>query len=95
MYYTYILYSPTFNKFYIGQTAHLVRRLEQHNTQDKNSFTAKYRPWVLATSFHVDSRSIAMKIEKYLKKKNRAFIVKVINEQSLRSYIISKYNSHT
>ncbi len=92
-YFVYILHSPRYNKYYIGQTADLSKTVVDHNSQINNNFTAKYRPWILATYLKVDSRKIAMAIEKYLKKKNRAFIIRVINEEELREYIIMRFSS--
>jgi len=49
-YHVYILYSPKFDKYYIGQSANLEARIIAHNTQDKASFTSKYRPWLLCVT---------------------------------------------
>ena len=91
-FYLYILHSPSSNKFYIGQTNDLVRRLEEHNFLSENSFTARHRPWKLMTSIPFNTRSQAIRAEKYLKKKPRDFIRKVIIDKDLRQYIIEKYN---
>jgi predicted GIY-YIG superfamily endonuclease len=63
-----------------------------HNERSENSYTSKYRPWELKIAICVESRSVAMKIEKYLKKKNRNFINRVIKEQELRDYITARYS---
>ncbi|MBK8956371.1 MAG: GIY-YIG nuclease family protein [Saprospiraceae bacterium] len=31
MYYVYILFSPTLNKYYVGSTQHIDVRLDEHN----------------------------------------------------------------
>ena len=82
MFYIYILYSPGADKYYIGQTDDIVRRLEEHNNAEKNSFTSKYRPWILKASFVVsESRGEARKVEFYLKKmKSRVLIEKLISD---------------
>ena len=92
-YSVYILYSESSHKFYIGQTVDLEKRVNEHNTQLKNAYTSKYRPWKLVAFLEVDSRKIAMAIEKYLKKKNRKFIERVVNEHTLRSFIVDKFSS--
>jgi putative endonuclease len=43
MFYLYILYSESADKYYVGHTDEPNRRLEQHNTAIKNSYTAKFR----------------------------------------------------
>ena len=89
----YILYSKKFDKFYIGQTNNLAARLDDHNTSDKSTYTSKYRPWELICTLEFNSRGLAMKAEKYLKKKPRSYIKRVIEEEELRKYIIEKYSS--
>ena len=89
----YILFSTKYGKYYIGQTADLKQRLIAHNKTSEGSFTSKFRPWSLMITIEVESRSIAMKIEKYLKKKDRAFIKRVIDEKELRIYIFNKFSS--
>jgi putative endonuclease len=46
MYYTYILYSPEFNKIYIGHTDDVQKRLERHKMGLVKSTNA-YIPWEL------------------------------------------------
>ncbi len=91
MYHLYILHSETSGKYYIGQTNNIDRRLEEHNSLSINSFTSKYRPWSLMISIPFENRSQAMKAEKYLKKKPRDFIRRVIADQDLQEYIVAKY----
>ena len=90
-FHVYILYAPKFDRYYIGQTQNLKARIAQHNELSEHSYTSKYRPWILQTSIQVDSRSKAMRIEKYLKKKPRDFIRRVILDQSLRDYILKTF----
>jgi putative endonuclease len=81
MFYIYIIYSQSADKYYIGHTDDPQRRLEEHNSVIKNSFTAKYRPWISKAIFEVsDSRGEAKSVENYLKKlKSRILIEKLIN----------------
>ena len=68
MFYIYILYSESADKYYIGQSDDPERRLNEHNTADKNNYTFRYRPWVLKASFPVsESRGEAMMVEKHIK----------------------------
>ena len=89
MFYIYILYSETYDRYYVGQTNNLERRLEEHNTQEKNSYTSKYRPWVLSKSFEVgESLGIARKIENYIKRqKSRVYIEKILDRGSIDELI--------
>ena len=69
VYFVYILYSEGFDKYYIGQTNSLEQRLERHNEFDStNSYTSKYRPWVLKAFVETgENRADAMKVERRLK----------------------------
>jgi putative endonuclease len=80
MFYIYILYSESHDKYYVGYTDNIERRLSEHNTNPRNTFTHKYRPWEVAALFQVsESRAEAMKIEKFIKQqKSRKFIFKLI-----------------
>ena len=88
---TYILYSEKHNKYYVGHTGNIDRRLEEHNFLSDNSYTSKYRPWRLLISLEVDTRSRAMKIEKYLKKKPRAYFFRLIDDIELQKYILKRF----
>ncbi|MCF8307483.1 MAG: GIY-YIG nuclease family protein, partial [Bacteroidales bacterium] len=45
MYTVYVLYSPNYDRLYIGFTSDLENRLLSHNSLAKKGFTAKFRPW--------------------------------------------------
>ncbi len=94
MFYIYILYSENADKYYIGQTDNVERRLLEHNEFSENSFTSKYRPWVLMAKFAVgNSRGVALKIEKHIKKqKSRKYIEQIIERKSIQK-LIEKYSS--
>ena len=73
MHVVYILYSPTYEKYYVGQTPDMETRLLFHNELSENSYTSRYRPWELKRVIEVGSRSQAVRIERYIKKrKSRA-----------------------
>jgi len=69
MYYVYILYSASSDKYYVGQTENVEVRLEYHNELTENSFTSKHRPWVVKRIIEVSTRREALIIEKYIKKR--------------------------
>ena len=88
----YILYSPGYDKFYIGQTNNLNVRIIAHNNSDRNTYTSKYRPWQLFWNLNVANRSIAMKIEKYLKNKNKEFFRRLPIDSDLENYIKKRFH---
>jgi putative endonuclease len=85
MFYIYILYSASADKYYIGHTNNPQRRLFEHNNSDHLTFSAKYRPWMMKALFQCgDSRSSALKLERLIKKqKTRSFIEYLIQSDNL------------
>ncbi|HEX7494535.1 MAG TPA: GIY-YIG nuclease family protein [Bacteroidales bacterium] len=92
MFYIYIIYSESADKYYIGHTNDPSRRLEEHNTEIKNSFTFKFRPWILKGCFPISqSRRDAIIIEKYLKKmKSRILIENLVNSPECFEEILKR-----
>ena len=85
MFCIYILYSQSADKFYVGQTSDVQKRLWEHNNPvEKSKYTAKYIPWELILYFQVSNeRGDAMKIEKFIKaQKSRKFILKLIENKN-------------
>jgi len=76
MFYLYLLHSTSSGKYYIGQSEDPWERLYHHNNDDKDTYTAKHRPWLLMAVFEVGiTRSDALKIESFIKKqKSRKLI---------------------
>ncbi len=65
-FYTYILFSPKFNKHYYGHTSNLSKRFDDHNN-GLSVYTKKFIPWELIYFEEFDSRSEAIKREKFFK----------------------------
>ncbi len=66
MFFTYVLQSERDEKFYIGHTSNLVRRIERHN--DGRVPATKYRiPMYLVYSEEFETKSEAARREAYLK----------------------------
>jgi putative endonuclease len=72
--FVYIIYSQQLNKFYVGYSVDLIKRLAQHNA-GMSVFTAKASDWVLKYSESFPDRDSAIKREKEIKsKKSRKYI---------------------
>lgn len=69
MFLIYILYSEDFDKFYIGHTNNIDRRLQEHNSDEFNHYyTSKYKPWKMKMAYQTgESKALAMKLEKFIK----------------------------
>ena len=91
MYFVYILYSTKSDKYYIGYTDDPERRLIEHNTSPRNTFTSKHRPWVSIIHFPIsENRSDAIRVELFIKKqKSKNFILKLL-DQSYRSNLLAQ-----
>jgi len=67
MYKVYILYSPTYNKIYIGYTGNLEARMLSHNELGTKGWTIKFRPWSLVHVEIFETKDEALAREKQLK----------------------------
>jgi putative endonuclease len=91
-FYIYIIYSSSFDKFYIGHSENPWRRIEEHNADIHHKFTSSYMPWELRAVFKLNgSRGEAMKIEKFIKKQNsRKLILKMIESEFMPAGILAR-----
>ena len=84
-FWVYILRSEATGKLYVGQTSNLKRRVMRHNTEEAGSkrYTQRHEgPWNLIYSEEKETRSDAIKREKYLKSgQGREWIIENILEE--------------
>ncbi len=66
MFYVYIIYSKKLNKFYIGSTDNLQKRIIAHNRK-KSPFTTRGVPWKLIYYEAFIEKIDALREEKFLK----------------------------
>lgn len=79
-YYVYILASKKNGTLYIGVTSDLVKRIWEHKQDLVEGFTRKYQIHKLVWFEHTTSIESAIQREKQLKKWNRAWKIRIINE---------------
>ena len=80
MFYVYILYSESSDKYYIGHTNDLIDRLARHN-RGGNKYTSKGQPLKLVYSEEFLSKELAYSRERQIKKwKSKIMIQKLIHE---------------
>ena len=94
MAFVYVIYSETFDKFYIGFTTEdPIDRLEKHNSDfyyDK--FTAKYKPWFLFWSLACKSPNQARQIENHLKKmKSKVYLKNLVKHPEMAIKLLEKF----
>jgi putative endonuclease len=78
-YFVYILYSPAFDRYYIGQTDDTVARLLRHNNGYERA-TAPYVPWISKCIIQKETRGEAMVLEKKIKNLNREKLLAFIEK---------------
>ena len=73
MYYVYIIENPS-GRFYTGQTDNIERRIQQHNDPEEGNhkYTHKSGPWCLVHLEQYETRSEAMRREKFIKSRKSA-----------------------
>ncbi len=76
-FFTYILFSKKLNKFYIGSTDNVERRLAEHN-RGKTPFTKTGMPWILVYKEAFFTRSEALNREKYIKNQKSVIFIKAL-----------------
>ena len=67
MHYVYILYSPSIDRFYVGESIDPESRLKHHNAGHQR-YTRRATDWVLVFRLAASSREEAQQIEQSIKK---------------------------
>ena len=85
MYFIYIIYSKKLDRYYVGTTDDVSKRLCEHNSGFYNeSYAVKGFPWELSLSFECEYSQKAYALEKFLKRmKSRVFLEKVIVDSNI------------
>lgn len=80
MFCVYVIYNKDAEKYYIGQTEDIERRLNQHNNHTFKTYTSRFPgEWELIHQESVATRSEALKREKGLKSgRGREYIKTII-----------------
>ena len=79
MFTVYILYSKSIDRYYVGYTNDIQRRLSEHN-RPKHKYTDAGIPWILVYSEVFDSKKDAMLREKFIKaQKSKHFIATLVD----------------
>ena len=80
MYFVYLIQSDIDNSFYVGYSQDPNKRLLAHNNGE-STYTRRKMPWKLVYIEEYNSKSEALKREKFLKaQRNTEFYKKLINE---------------
>ena len=90
MWYTYIIQSLKNNRYYIGSSSNVERRLKEHNL-GKSKYTKATRPFKLVYTEEYETNILARQRELYLKRlKSRVYIEKLINEKWVSGSVVER-----
>ena len=82
-FFVYIIFSASLDKYYVGYTSDLEKRLLEHN-DGISVYTSKTSDWSLKYSEPYLTRDLAMKREKEIKKKkSRKYVEWLINSSKI------------
>jgi putative endonuclease len=80
---TYILFSESLDKFYVGHTSNIVERLIKHNSNHKG-FTGRVKDWRLAYQERFSTKEEAYFREREIKKwKSKRKIQNLVNQKTI------------
>jgi putative endonuclease len=83
MFYLYIIYSASVDKYYVGQTDNIKERLASHQS-GISKYTSISDDWTLVYSESYDTRNEAIRRENEIKKKkSRKYIEWIISESKV------------
>ena len=78
-YFVYILFSDSLNRYYIGSTKDIAKRIEVH-LWNHQGFTSKAKDWQLRYQEVFETKTEALAREKHIKRwKSRKMIEKLIS----------------
>ena len=81
MYFTYILFSSSKRRYYIGCTNDLAGRIRRHNCLHRG-YTGNNDDWVLVWQKKFENKNLALSEERKIKNwKSRLMIEKLISEE--------------
>ena len=89
----YILFSEKLNKYYIGTTDDIERRVKEHNSKFyENNYTSRGIPWQMAFNISCQSSSQAFKIEKHIKAMHsKNYIQNLIKYPEMTQKLLDRY----
>jgi putative endonuclease len=94
MLFVYIIQSEVDNSFYVGFTKDLAMRLEFHNDPERNIGVTRHKiPWRYFHTIKTPCKSIAIKIEKHIKRmKSHSYIINLKKYPEMSEKLLKKYS---
>ncbi|MBN3519273.1 GIY-YIG nuclease family protein [Algoriphagus lutimaris] len=97
LFFVYILYSGSKDRYYIGQTENLEERLFQHNSDYfKNSHTHGIKDWKVVHKIACSSRKQAVNIELHIKRaRKRKYLEDLQKYPEISRKLVEHYTDAT
>ncbi len=94
MYFIYIIYSASIDKYYVGHTVDVNVRLNQHNEgYYDDAFTSKASDWELFYYYSLESKRLATSIEFHIKSmKSKKYYHDLKKYPEIMEKLILRYN---
>ena len=91
MYYTYMVRCAD-NSLYTGMTNDLKKRINEHISKNKNGakYTKSHSAIKLEIAWSSKEKSLACKLEYYIKKLTKQQKENLVNDEKLSSYLVGK-----
>ena len=91
--YVYLLFSPNKNRFYVGCTNELNKRILEHNTGFYKKYSTHFTSdCELYYSLQCETLSLALKIEKHIKRmRNRMYFANLVKYPEIGQKLLIKY----
>ena len=81
MHHLYILYSPSVEKYYVGQSANAIERFRFHQSAGNAIWTRRGQPWKLVAYFEFQTKKDSLIAERFVKRqKSTRTIQKIVKE---------------
>ncbi|MBS3738884.1 GIY-YIG nuclease family protein [Mesohalobacter halotolerans] len=92
LHFVYIIYSKKIDRYYVGETHNVEKRLILHNNGNyEGPFTKIANDWRVVLKFKCVNRSKSIFLKKFIKRmKSRKFIEKVIQNPEILSDLLTK-----
>ena len=92
----YILHSNKLNRFYIGESSDVVKRLLFHENSEARKFTAKAKDWKLYLKIACENKKQALGIETHLKNmKSSTYIENLKKYPEMVAKLLQKYKDQS
>ena len=94
MHQVYVLYSPSIDSYYVGQTEDFVARFQSHKEKlFPLSFTKRADDWIVHLTIDCSSRKQAVNIESHIKRmKSRLYLENLKKYPEISQRLKTKYN---